>query len=366
MVDRFLEALREKLHLFEMSEDERQDILSDYEQMIRDGLDKGKSEEEVLDMLGTPDCIVDSLSQEYKMKKRLPASEKIVALSPFVCTILYIIMGIAGGLWHPGWLIFLLIPVTAIVSDSISEGEKHLLTAISPFLAVIFFFFLGFFQGLWHPGWLVFFIVPVFAIFNSKKSLSLLALLTSLSPFFTLTAFFIVGHITGVYHPTWVVLLLVLFLGILHEKKAAERYILAGTLAFSTALYLVLGYAFEDWLLALGAYLIFAVALLATGNRIIQIDGFDTPLEKSVGVVSLLLFALIGYFFSLFAISWLFLLLIPITSILLNARESKKFTAISPFVSVAAFMLIGYFGGYWHPGWLVFLLIPIVAIIEDA
>ncbi len=361
----FLTSLRKKLDEFEMREEEKEDILSDYEQMIQDGLSKGKSEEEVLEMLGAPERIVESLSHEYKRKKRMPASEKVVALTPIVCTIAYIIMGVAANLWHPGWLVFLLVPVMAIVADTMNDGEKHIMTAISPFLAFIVFFLLGFSQGLWHPGWLVFFIIPVFAIVNSRRSMKCLAFLTAMSPFVTLAAFFLIGHQTGVYHPTWMVLLLVVLLSILHEKKALERYVLAATLIVSSGLYLTVGYVYDDWLLASASFLIFAVGLLMTGNRIINFDFLDTPFEKAVGVLSLLLFALVGYVFDLFAVSWLFLLMTPVVSIL-RKEKSKKFTAISPFLALTAFVIMGYFGGYWHPGWLVFLIVPIVAIVEDA
>ena len=36
---------------------------------------------------------------------------KINGITPFVCTIVFLILGFYKGLWHPGWIVFLLIPL---------------------------------------------------------------------------------------------------------------------------------------------------------------------------------------------------------------------------------------------------------------
>ena len=43
--------------------------------------------------------------------------KKIRNIYSFLCVIIYILMGILWNLWHPGWIIFLTIPVVAIFTS---------------------------------------------------------------------------------------------------------------------------------------------------------------------------------------------------------------------------------------------------------
>ena len=43
--------------------------------------------------------------------------KRIENVYSFLCTVIYIFIGIAFGLWHPGWIIFLTIPVVAIFTS---------------------------------------------------------------------------------------------------------------------------------------------------------------------------------------------------------------------------------------------------------
>ncbi|MFA7422878.1 MAG: hypothetical protein WCZ00_04000, partial [Acholeplasmataceae bacterium] len=62
---------------------------------------------------------------------------------------------------------------------------------------------------------------------------------------------------------------------------------------------------------------------------------------------------------------WMFVLLIPISSIFLFDK-SKKITPFMPFVAVIIFYSLGYFFGLFEISWIAFLLIPIVAVIENS
>ena len=43
--------------------------------------------------------------------------KRIENVYSFLCCVIYIFIGIAFGLWHPGWIIFLTIPVVAIFTS---------------------------------------------------------------------------------------------------------------------------------------------------------------------------------------------------------------------------------------------------------
>ena len=45
----------------------------------------------------------DEKTDTYKLMKRIPI--------PIICTIAYLLMGFVWGLWHPGWLVFMIIPI---------------------------------------------------------------------------------------------------------------------------------------------------------------------------------------------------------------------------------------------------------------
>lgn len=78
----------------------------------------------------------------------------------WVIIILYFVIGIFWSAWHPGWLLFLLIPIW----DSIVEViyHKNLRCFAYPVFATLVFLCLGIFGSLWNPGWVVFLTIPLF------------------------------------------------------------------------------------------------------------------------------------------------------------------------------------------------------------
>ena len=72
-------------------------------------------------------------------------------------TFLYLVLGCCFGLWHPGWLIFLTIPLYYLPASQ--RSPLRLLS--NPVMVTIIYLLLGFECGLWHPGWLIFFAIPI-------------------------------------------------------------------------------------------------------------------------------------------------------------------------------------------------------------
>lgn len=54
-------------------------------------------------------------------KRRRDALDTIVALT---CTVVYLFISFVYGLWHPGWLIFLLIPIAHALFDIFETSKK--------------------------------------------------------------------------------------------------------------------------------------------------------------------------------------------------------------------------------------------------
>lgn len=91
--------------------------------------------------------------------------KKIVAITPFVCTIAFIIL-LELGYAHPGWMLFLLIPIMPFL-----VGVKQIRYSYSVIVALLYIAigFLTKWSWRWHPGWVIFLTIPIYEIlFNPK------------------------------------------------------------------------------------------------------------------------------------------------------------------------------------------------------
>lgn len=99
----------------------------------------------------------------YEQRER-QSKRRMDGLYPIFITVLYLILGFAFHLWHPGWLIFLTIPTYYW------QERTPLLRLCNPVVITLVYLILGFYFHLWHPGWLVFFAIPVAYIVSGKQS----------------------------------------------------------------------------------------------------------------------------------------------------------------------------------------------------
>ena len=76
---------------------------------------------------------------------------------PVFVTIAYLVLGFLFHMWHPGWIIFLTIPLFYLPD---SEREPLRLLG-NPVMITIIYLLLGCLCNAWHPGWLVFLLIPV-------------------------------------------------------------------------------------------------------------------------------------------------------------------------------------------------------------
>lgn len=83
---------------------------------------------------------------------------------PILVTVIYLILGFIFHLWHPGWLIFLTVPLHYLPEKD--KTPRKLLT--SPVMITIIYLILGFYFNLWHPGWLIFLLVPLFGAITNN------------------------------------------------------------------------------------------------------------------------------------------------------------------------------------------------------
>lgn len=74
--------------------------------------------------------------------------------------IIYIVIGFCFDLWHPGWLLFILIPIISSLVDAVCKRDASLFQY--PVFAFGIFLYAGIVHTLWHPAWVVFLTIPIF------------------------------------------------------------------------------------------------------------------------------------------------------------------------------------------------------------
>ncbi|MBQ7867979.1 MAG: hypothetical protein IJ354_07515 [Clostridia bacterium] len=103
------------------------------------------------DGLGPEGSYYEAKAREEERARR----RKMDAAYPTLITVLYLVLGFGFGLWHPGWLIFLTIPLHYMHFDSRWDQLTN------PVMVTLIYLAMGCFFNLWHPGWLIFLIVPL-------------------------------------------------------------------------------------------------------------------------------------------------------------------------------------------------------------
>ena len=77
-----------------------------------------------------------------------------------IAIVSYIIVGACFNLWHPGWLIFFLVPIISTFIHAVRMRNANLFAY--PILVVLIFLYGGLVRSVWHPTWVVFLTIPVY------------------------------------------------------------------------------------------------------------------------------------------------------------------------------------------------------------
>ena len=88
-----------------------------------------------------------------------------------LCVTAFLWLGFGYNLWHPAWLLFLLIPVVASIGKCIiSKSAKYF---CYPILLVVVYLYFGFSLELWHPLWIIFLTIPAYYVLAKGVSILL-------------------------------------------------------------------------------------------------------------------------------------------------------------------------------------------------
>jgi hypothetical protein len=145
-----------------------------------------------------------------------------------------------------------------------------------------------------------------------------------------------------------------------------KRRIISTTPMISIFLLLVSGFVFDNWRLGFSFLLLIPLSTILLSNNV------GKRIHSWMPLIALLLFFWLAFGFDLAHPGWVVFFLIPLSDIVYRGRiDAKKM--VSAIITVL-YVVIGIiypmdffpeslrvFGdSFWHPGWLMFLLIPII------
>ena len=121
---------------------------------------------------GNSNYSYDDVYDEIKEDKDIDLSG-ISAAVPIIATIVFLALGLIWGLWHPGWLVFLLVPVFLFMIPDKVNGKwtfkKNIRKVPYPVFVTFVFLLLGFIFNGWAWAWLVYLTIPVWYIVVNNK-----------------------------------------------------------------------------------------------------------------------------------------------------------------------------------------------------
>ena len=82
---------------------------------------------------------------------------KVIAITPFVCAIVFFILAIEYKLAHPGWVVFLLVPLMPFLL-----GKKKI--SVSVIIIIIYFIVSVVLKDKWNITWVILLLIPIMNI----------------------------------------------------------------------------------------------------------------------------------------------------------------------------------------------------------
>lgn len=107
-------------------------------------------------------------TKEFKFKKKHHNSlyDALISISTLLTIMVYFLLGGLKNMWHPGWIVFILIPVIVTFIEAIRQ--KRFTVFAFPILCTVIYLILGFYKSLWHPSWIIFLTIPIYYVLASS------------------------------------------------------------------------------------------------------------------------------------------------------------------------------------------------------
>lgn len=201
------------------------------------------------------------------MSKKNELAGLVIGLVAVLSAACFFILGFMTDGWKYAWLVFLVIPVTAIVMDIITKNKdlSGSIIGIITVLAAVVFFILGFGFDKWHPGWLVFLAIPFGAIIldmTRKKDFS--GSIIGLIAVMAAVVFFILGFIFESWSISWLVFLVIPFAAMMFDiYKRKDAYGIVGIVALlAVVAFMLMGTYLDNWYIAWLVFLLIPITAI--------------------------------------------------------------------------------------------------------
>jgi uncharacterized membrane protein len=342
--EKFLKELRIELELEDIPSKVIEDTINEYTAMIGDAIDGGETVAAFVKRMGNPKKVASALAHQYPQKEK-----RIVSLMPFFTTIAFFLLGNFLNAWHPGWLVFLLIPITSILSRK--KIDKN---ALIFWVILTIFILSGTLYNAWAPTWALFLIIIAFNRNERTKPLQIYAKIYTFIAVFAYIALY--GII--IYQSFTPNLELLPFVNDLNR----DLYLNLLLLLFLP----IVGYGFMSGMIQISGNVPFRLDLDFKNSN--QLKQFILNLSFILVIVTG--YILLGIYTGLWHPGWLMLLIIPTGYTLLKAkkfplRELLFFFVTTLFVLGGEYISIPGQGSGYVISWLFFLLIPIFNILSS-
>ena len=220
MKTKFLDELKGYLEEKNIKQEDIEEILQDYKEFYEGYEEKGLSEKEIIKKLGSVQEVYNNI--KYTLRRReieKSWQKKLLSATPILSTIIFVLIGSLTKVWHPTWLVFLMVPIMGILFN----GKKisHKIIGVMPFIVLASFILIIEYTKVWYPTVLIFILIPVVAIMFSRKDIQ--TKIIGVTPFIATIFFILIGHYTKTWHPTWLVFLAIPLVGILIPKKSSQH-----------------------------------------------------------------------------------------------------------------------------------------------
>ncbi|MDO4568423.1 MAG: hypothetical protein Q4B99_05615, partial [Clostridia bacterium] len=311
---------------------------------------------------------VDGDGLKVSKRARSPLQRALMKFPmPVLCVVAFLLMGFLGDLWHPGWLVFLLIPAYyAIVAAAFSRTKRALFCAAVPLVTVIAYVAIGLITQLWHPTWLIFLAIPaVYCIVLAMPKRTGEARWRRFPIWaFALAGFLFAGLQYGQWVWCWALLLAIpayytLISVIYGSRKGAVWNVLLGVALLGAYAYLgfALGLWHPGWLVFM-AWPLLSHTVKTISNRY----SFRRYVAKFPFFMTCLgVYLLLGCVYGLWHPWWA---LLPGSMVLssfanLLAGNAKWSSVSFGGAIIVLYLALGIFFGLWHPWWVLILTIPL-------
>ncbi len=94
--------------------------------------------------------------------------KRLVAATPLISLLIYLVVGYTTGIWDKTLLIFLLVPAMPTIL-----GMRTIKITFT-LIIVIIYIVIGVVFDLWNPGWIIFLLIPIYYILFGRVNVQVL------------------------------------------------------------------------------------------------------------------------------------------------------------------------------------------------